>query len=335
MHENLVKLCLDRSKNQVKQYTNEQADDIIRKAFIDIMGTDSPTPRQFRKHEREIFEVIEIVLDQRVIDGWTQNPFFKQFVEYRDLNEGDSASFYVEDRSMLVFSEVARGTWNLRRQKLNVGNSFTVPTRVYGAAVYTDFRRFISGRIDWSAFIRKVDEALNHMIASEIYATFVSTVDYLPANFTSSGSFDANELMRIIQHVKAANGNSQIAIAGTLMALSNLYEGFTSTWVSEEMKEQLNKQGGINFWMGYPLLEIPQVHVPNTFDFMVTDDLLMVLPLNTKPIKFVREGESYIKEISDETTNMDMSLEYKFLTQFGIAVIFNVFYGMYDLVSGS
>lgn len=331
----LVQLCVDTYRGVVTDYSSQEATDVIRKAFVDILGTDKPDHRQFRKHKNDIFEIIEVVLDELVDEGWENNKFFEQFVEYRNLNLGDTNEFYVEDRTMLTVSKLAQGHWNLRRQKLNIGDSFTVKTDIYGASVYTDFLRFLAGRMDWGKLISKIQEAMKLKMATEIYVSFMSTMNYLPAEFKHTGSFSEEQMLDIIDHVQASNGYAPVVIAGTRKALKEVvgtYSGANSFLVSENMKDQLNKNGMLDTWNSIPLLEIPQVHAPNSFDFMLDDKRLMILPANAKPIKLVREGQSMIKEVSDGTTNMDMSMEYKFLTQFGVATIFNLMYGMYELV---
>jgi hypothetical protein len=87
----------------------------------------------------------------------------------------------------------------------------------------------------------------------------------------------------------------------------------------------------LNVYDGNALLEIPQVFTPNTFTFALDDSKLLILPANTKPVKVVREGQSIIQENSDGSKNADMSMEYTFLTQYGVAVVFNNAYGVYTL----
>ena len=333
MEKDLIKLCIDTANRKVKNYSTEEASGMIRKAFIDLMGTDEPNFRTLRSHAPQAYAILEQVLEIVMVDGWRNNPFFQQFVEMKILPEGDQNSFYVPDRTMLVISEISRGSWSLRRQRLDKGVNFSVPTKAYGAKIYEEFRRFISGRIDFGELIEKVRLANNHEIASQIYASFITSGDYLPSAFTGTGSFDNSTLGEIVSHVKAANGNAPITIAGTLPALSNIVDGYTSAWVSEEMKEQHNRSGIIQSWRGHPLFEIPQIHAPNTFDFVVNDDILMVLPSNARPVKLVFEGNSMIKENLDPTTNEDQTLEHSFITFWGLAVVFNLYYGVYDLAS--
>jgi len=333
MSKDLIKLCIDTANNKVQTYSQDQGSEMIRKAFIELMGTATPDARTLRRNAQEVFAILEEVLEIVIVDGWRNNPFFQQFVETKNIPEGDQNSFYVPDRTMLVISEISRGNWSLRRQRLDKGQNFSVPTKAYGAKVYEEFRRFIAGRIDWPALVAKIRQALDHQIASQIYATFVSSGDYLPSAFTATGSYDQGTLGEIIAHVRAANNNAGVTIAGTLNALSNIVDGYSTTWISEEMKEQHNRSGMIQNWRGYPLFEIPQIHAPNTFDFVVTDDILMVLPGDVKPVKFVFEGQSMIKETADPTTNEDMTIEHTFLTSFGVAVIFNRYYGVYDIAA--
>lgn len=328
MSKDLVKLGVDLYKKRVTDYSEVKANEVIRKAFVDIMGTDKPDARQFRRHKVEIFEIIEEVLEQTITDGMIANPFFDQFVEYRDLNLGDSNEFYVEDRSMLTVARHAGNHWNIRRQKLNVGDSFTVQTEAFAAAIYTDFKRFLAGRIDWDAFITKVGQAFANELNSRIYTEFMATMAYLPAEFKETGTYADATLIDIAEHVQAANQGSQIVIAGTRTALSKLTG--TTTLMSDGMKDQVNKNGVLEMWNGFALLPIPQNHKANTFEFQVANDKFLVLPANAKPIKVVKEGMPLIKEVSDGTTNRDMSMEYEFISQYGVAAVFNVLYGIYQ-----
>lgn len=331
MNENLVKLCVDAARGTVVNFSTNQASEAIRKEFIELMGTDKPDYRTFRNHQSQVFEILEIVLDDLITKGVTQTGFFEQFVEYRDLNLGDTNIFYVEDRSMLTISEIADGHLNLRRQKLNIGQSFTIDTKVYGAKVYGDFLRFISGRLDWAGLVAKIDEAMRLKLASDIYTSFMGASTYLPAEFKKTGTFSDTNMSDLIQHVSTANGYAPIIIAGTRNALKKIGGSYnaTSFLVSEDMKNQLNQKGVLNVYEGIPLMEIPQVFVPNTFGFQLDDSKLLVLAANTKPVKVVREGQSIIKETTEG--NMDMSLEHTFITRYGIAVVFNNAYGVYTL----
>jgi hypothetical protein len=342
MKNELVQLCLDASKGRIDMtnYSKGDTSEAIRQGFVDLMGTDKPDYRTFRNHKPEVFQILEEVLDQVIYDSILQTPFFNQFVEYRDLNLGDTNEFYVKDRTMLTISEIADGHLNLRRQKLDIGSSFGVKTKTYGAKVYADFLRFVSGRVDWNDLVSKIDQAMRLKMANDIYTNFVGALSYLPSTFNQSGTFDPIQLSNLIQHVQAENGWAPVVIAGTrnsLKKINGAYNGISGFFVNSDMSNQINQQGYLAQFEGIPMLEIPQVHEVNSYTFKLDADLpatsgrIYILPANEKPIKVVREGQSIIVDSTQTGMNMDMSMEHTFVTKLGIATIFNVMYGAYTI----
>lgn len=103
-------LMLDASRNTLVDCSQREASDAIRAKFNQILGTNensSPKERRqaWRAHKTEIFEIIEDVLEDKLVSGWTQdNAFFEQFVDPRNLALGDTNEFYVDDNSLLTVS---------------------------------------------------------------------------------------------------------------------------------------------------------------------------------------------------------------------------------------
>ncbi|MBL4950992.1 hypothetical protein JK635_01900 [Neobacillus sp. YIM B02564] len=334
MKNELVKLCVDTVKNPsiVQNFSKGlNPSDVIRKEFFELIGTEKPTYKDLRKHKVEVFEIIEEVLDQTVINGVNEDDFFMQFAETRNVALGDSIEFYVPDNSLLVASELAGNHWDISRQKLDVGSTFTVKTKSFGLAVYADFMQFLAGRIDFAELVNKVAKAIKHKIAQEVAASFAAGAGYLPTEFKATGSYSEDKLMDIVGHVEAATGTTPM-IVGTRKALAKVTAGANVALFSENMKDQLNQTGRIAMYNGLVLVQLPNVHKANTFEFAYDDNKLLILPSNdNRPVKLVFEGDSLVKEVSDGTQNMDMSLEYKFMTKFGVQVIFNTLYGEYTL----
>lgn len=334
MSKKVASLCIDAYYNRVQEYNAKESSEMVRQAFIEIFGTDRPTMDEFEDNQRPFFAIIKEVLADAFPSVLEGSPFFRQFVEYRDNKFGDKNEFVVEDKSVLTISKISGEHWNLRRQKLDIGDTFSVKTEWYGAKIYTDFMRFLTNRIDWTAFVNKINEALKIQIATEIYGSFMQTMAFLPAEFKDTGSFSEDNMLDIVAHVETANGYRPVVIAGTrkaLKAMMGSYTGVNSFLMSEKMKDELNQVGQLTTWNGVPLLEIPQVHIPNTFEFRLDDKNLMILPASTKPIKFFREGDSMISKTTDPTKNMDMSMEYTYMSKWGVACLFDMAYGMYQL----
>jgi len=334
MKPELVKLCVDTVKNPsiVQNFSKGlNPSDVIRKEFFEILGTEKPTYKDLRKHKVEVFEILEEVLDQTVINGVNEDDFFMQFAETRNVALGDALEFYVPDNSLLVASELAGNHWDISRQKLDVGQAFTVKTRSFGLAVYADFMQFLAGRVDFAELVAKVAKAIKNRIAQEVAASFAAASGYLPTEFKATGTYQEATLMEIVGHVEAATGSTPMVV-GTRKALAKVTSGANTQLFSDNMKDQLNQTGRMSIYNGLTLVQLPQVHKANTFEFAYDDNKLLVLPANdNKPVKLVFEGESLVKEVSDGAENMDMSLEYKFLTRFGAQVVFNTLYGSYTL----
>lgn len=324
--KDLVKVAVDLVKNKTGKYSKNEMDTSVRNAFIDLLGTDKLDYTNFRRHKVEIFEILEDVLAQTITEGFATD-FFDQFVEYRDVNFGDTQQFYVEDNTPIVVAKHAGNHWDIRAQKLNIGDTFTVATNGYTAGIMADFKRFLAGRIDWNAFIAKVAVAFADKLKQDVHDAFIASAEYLPAEFYHSATFAENDLLAIAAHVQAANQASDVVLAGTKVALSKL----TNVDVlSDREKEGLNQNGMVSVWKGYRLLPITQSHKPGTFDFQIEDNRIFVMPSGPKPIKVVHEGRPFIKEVSDGTQNKDMSMEYDFIDNYGIATVFNSLYGQYQ-----
>ena len=327
MANELVKLCVDAYHGKVANYSTGDTSEAIRQSFIEIVGTDKPDYRTFRKKKNEIFEIIEVVADQTITEGFSQNAFFENFVEYRDLAMGDTNEFYVEDESLLTISKISGGHHDIRRQRLDIGTSFTVTAEWFGVKIYEHFLRLLAGRIDWVAFLAKVQKALEQFMLELVYSNFLATQAVLPAQFKMTGSYDRDIFLTVCDHVQASNVGSELILVGTRTSLGKI-EGIPAIQWSEAMKTQANEMGTVMYLEGMRTMVLGQVHTINTFNFAINPNMVMILPSTQKPIKLVKEGLPIITESTDGVKNKDMSIEYELQFRIGVATIFNTLYGM-------
>lgn len=331
----LIKLCVDVIKDpaQVQHFSNgKNVDERIRTKFAEAIGVSHPTKKELRKHEVTIYEILEEVLTETYLNVVNEDEFFMRFAETRNLALGDTQEFYVEDDGVLFVSEHSGNHWNISRQKLEGGTSFPIKTKPFAAGVYGDFELFMTGRLTFSKLITKVGEAIQNKIYNEVAASFASATAQLPTEFKKSGAFEEKKLVELVALVEAASGSNPIVL-GTRQGLANILEGANIALYTEAMKAELNNTGRISNYKGMTLVQLPAVFKPNTFEFAYDDKQLLVLPANDdRFIKLVFEGEDYIKQVQDNTSHQDMSLEYKFITKFGTAVIFSSLFGKYTLI---
>ena len=111
-------LLLDAARGEVKEYSAKDANKKIVEKFRAALGiepTDRPqhVKRAIRANKDLVFTLIEETIEEMIISGWVENPFFMQFVETKNLALGDENDFYVEDDSILSVSKVSGNHHNI------------------------------------------------------------------------------------------------------------------------------------------------------------------------------------------------------------------------------
>lgn len=315
-----------------------EADTKIREVMFEILGVDENCSkkelfRAFRRHQNDVFEVIEETVENLLVSGWGENPFFNEFVEMRNLSDGDKNEFYMPDESVLTVSELSGNHHDLYRQKLGAGTVFSVKTSWYGLKFYAPYENFMMGRVDWAGFIRKLYEALDKKTLDMIYAALMSAGSQIPnpAQWNKTGALTKDVALELAGDVEAATGE-EVVIMGTRAALSKLSALSDVDWISNDMKVQRNTTGRIAYWEGYRLVELKQAFAPNdTTTKLLDNNKLLFMPAGeNKFIKVVNEGDARIREITD-TTLIDGTVEYEYQQKMGVGVVIQKRFGVYNI----
>lgn len=326
--QKLVKLAKQSYKDRFShdKYSKNDASEVLRNALIELNGGSTKIDfKSLRRNQVEMFEIIEEILEKTVIEGLPDDNFFAQFVEYKNVALGDQNSFYVPDNTMLVVSDIADGTTALRRQRLDVGTNVSIPTSWKGIKIYEHLSRLLSGRVDFNEMIDALEKAFRLKINDDTYNAFIGSFASLPAGFTTSGSFDEDSLLDIIDHVEAATGKNAI-IAGTRKALRKV----ATAIVSDSAKEDVYKMGHYGTFNGTPMVRINQVHNVGTYNFKLSEKDIYVVTTDEKPVKFVTEGEVRILS-GDAMGNADLTQDYFSATQYGTGVAITDLYGKFEI----
>ena len=109
----IIKLGVDICKNQVDTDfatadRNEQME-VLRKALVEANGGSEKLNYKTMRNNVELFEIIETILELNDIQGFEDNDFFEQFVDYRNIALGDENYFYIEDNTLFTVDEIAEG----------------------------------------------------------------------------------------------------------------------------------------------------------------------------------------------------------------------------------
>ena len=326
MSKNIITLANDLAMNKVTDYSVEDSNEVLRKAFYDLLGMDEYNSkisrRAMRKHKLEIFEIIEEVLDAS-IDRDLRNQF-EDWVEYRNLARGDKQSFITPDDQLFKVAIISDGNQNLLRQRVRGGQRVTVPTQNYGVKIYEELDRFLSGDVDWNAMIQNVSLSFALQIRDEVVSAIVDNFPHEGAEETSVTIGDdptEREILDYAQRIKAKT-RQDVSIYGTKLALHKIKPNVTS----DAQDGQRNATGYYDQIAGIPMYELEDSLKENG-EFRLGDNFILILPeTRDKMIKVVNEGESYTEEGRPEG-NASMDLEYIMTNRMGIAIIPSSVYG--------
>lgn len=338
------KLCVDTVKNTLVKYTIAQANQVILDKMREIAGlSDNPTAYEVKKAMKKnrvreaIFEIIEETVEDTLVSGWQDTPFFQQFVEYKSVALGNTNLFYVPDNTEIIISEVSASNHDVTRQRLGAGSETSVTTRYYGAKVYMETERYLMGVEDWGALIEKISRAYTQLINTLLYEAVMGAGATLTPQNQWNITCQMNEssrpdLVKLLGDVAIGTG-SQPVLMGTGTALSGLTKMGKVDYLPESAKEEIYRIGRIGQFDQYKIIEIPQAFARNdTSKYLVDNNKILVAPGNIdKFVKMYDEGEMSIKEVSDSNTNMDATREYELVRKFGIAVMTNVRFGVVSI----
>lgn len=256
-----VIFAIDAYHGRVEKYSVAQSQDVLRQALIEKNnGKTYLDYKDIRDGKCQgLFTLIETILSKTVVEGLQGDEYFNALAEMRNVAEGDSPVFVVEDNSVFVVSEAADGTQGIRRQRLGGSTETTIPTSLKTVRIYEEMNRVLSGRVDFNQFITKVAESFKQKLLNDMYTLWSgATADQMGGTvyFPVAGNYDEDTLLDLIAHVEASAGGQKATIVGTKKALRPLKESI----LSDGAKEEWHKLGYVGTFFGTPVVAAPQRH---------------------------------------------------------------------------
>lgn len=223
----IIRIAVDAYHGKVQNYSLEDSQSLIREHLIKLNNNKTSIDlRDIRDGKcGELFAFVEETIAKVEPEAYTGNEFFMALVDYRNVNEGDQLVFEVEDSDYFYVAEAADGTQGIRRQRVGGITEIKVPTKLYAVKIYEELNRVLAGRTDFNRLITKVAESFARFYQDEVYTLWSNvTADDLGGikYYTTSGSYDEDELLDIVSHVEAAADGKKATIIGTKKALRNL-----------------------------------------------------------------------------------------------------------------
>jgi hypothetical protein len=319
----LQRLALDVYQGKNVMFNEVSGEDAIRNMIVEAVGGEF-NYKNFRENKYRVFSIIEEALD--VTLGVVITNQFDNLAEVRNVATGEQLSFRVEDNSLFRVARIAGGTNDLRRQKL-LNKRFTVDTDYFGVKIYAELEMFVAGLVDFAGMVNRVALSFANDMGTRIYEAIAQSYSALNATYGVTGTLSDDALFDMVQHVEAKSGKKAV-IFGTKKALRKVSSTLN---LSDGMKDTMNKVGYIDTVAGTDLFLLPQAHKVGTDEFMVDDNMLLVIPQNEKIVKIVTEGEALMVETADAGARNDQQMEYMLQKKFGLAVMQSAIYGIYKI----
>lgn len=330
----IVKLAVDAYRGNVEKYSVAQSQDTLRQALV--AANNGKTVLDYRDIRdgkcNGLFTLLETILCVTVVEGLQGDEYFNSLVDFRNVAEGDSPVFYVEDNNLFVVADTADGTQGIRRQRLGGVSEATIPTALKTVRIYEELNRVLSGRVDFNTMINKVAESFNQKLLNDIYtlwtgatATQMGGTTYFP----TAGAFDEDALLDLISHVEAAAGGKTATIIGTKKALRSIKESI----LSDGAKDELHNMGYVGKFYGTPVVATPQRHKVGSTEFVLDDNILTIIAGDDKPLKVVYEGNPIVL-MGDPMSNADFTQEYLYGIKYGTGIVLagnNTGIGRYEI----
>lgn len=321
----------------IQAVSKEEANAKIVEVFQNVLGIDknsrpADVRRAVRRNQTLIFDIIEETVQNLLVSGWGNDPFFQKYVDQRNLALGDKNEFYSEDESILSVMRVAGNSHDIIRQRLGAGKVQSISTYWCAVKVYAEFERVVTGAEDFATFVNKMYEAYDRYVKNTLYDAMIGYATALTGQFKKTGSLTADNLNALCDLVSTATGYP-VMIMGTRTALSKVTALQNSLYISDVAKEEHRTKGLLGMWEGKELVEIPQVFEKNKIgSYKIDNTLLWIMPMtDIKFIKLVNEGDTQLRSITDKDTNMDYTFESEMATKLGVAVMLNSAFGVWDI----
>lgn len=294
------------------QSTNFSATDVdkmIRGAFLEEIGVEAIDFNTYRENKYKIFRILQETISPIVNDRIVET--MGRFAEVRNVAWGDTTRFEIENPDLFEVAVIADGTANLRRQRLDNGY-VDVSMSNYGIAIYDEFYRFLAGRTNWAQMVDKVAKSYEKKLAESVYAAIYGSYNSLDAEFKYTGTYDEDELLRVLQAVEAVYGNAMVV--GTKAALAKIKPDY----VGEAGKDGYNALGFMSVFRGYEAVSLTQFFKAGTNEFGLSNTDLLILPsASEKIVKIVHEGDAIIQ---DKQNDSDLTIEHTFIKKAGVGL---------------
>lgn len=308
------------------------AQSAARKALIEHFGLEDVSVRELKRHQSDIFAIIEEVLDEIVPK--TLEERIGVFADVRTFARDEEVKFTIRSvgkrRVMTVITEGARG--GLYRARRLDDKDFRLNTKVESAAYQITLEELLTGRRTIAELVEIIAQGfVENVYINVIKAMRAAYVNAPAKNKATGNGIDKDKLDAVIRVVGAYGTPMLIGFEAFAQAMDNAVEyGTSGIALPESDLEDIKNTGMVGKYKGRTIVILPNylVDESNT-QWMFKESDLFILPVDEKPIKVAFQGESYTRELAQAHGGMEVHV-HRIL---GVGMLFNHNIGIYTNVA--
>lgn len=307
----------------------------VNAAFIDGLKELAGSYNQFMKNRYDIYDIIiesiDQILPKNVIDA------LGSFAEVKVVGQGDKAMFRRKlgrQRAKKFLTQVGlSGVYETFRLD---SDTFEVSAHAVGGGATIDFERMLDGAESLAEVVGIVTEGLENAVYVEVQKALVAAAAVMPETNIESGSWDAEEMVRLLTTVRAYGAPVIYACPEFIAAMgpdaivapmANAAQGI----YSPKDIDAIHDYGFINTFRGAPIVQLPQSFVDESnTETYVNPRLAYIFPGGQeKVVKVVLEGATQIRDHE----NKDNSMEVFAWKKMGCAILTHHNWAIYENTS--
>ena len=317
----LQKLAMDCYEGKVKNYTEGNPEEVLRKEIVEKVGGEW-NYYNFQKHKWDVYALISEMISPEITRLSSET--FADFCEVKDFMLGDKVEFQVKNTDLFKVANIADGINSTRRQRL-LGKKIPTTSFKLAIAIYEELDRFLAQRIDWKSMVDNVTASFTQEIANQIAMAMEGAYEQLNSNFVKSGTYSDKELQTLVAKVEAATGQ-KVTIYGTAEALANV-EG-AGALID---KEDTRNFGFVQLFNGTKMVKINNVYDENTDKWALRNDVLYIIPAGEKIVRLGFEGDVTILEDTTGTSRDDQQIEMLLMRKMHLGILSTAKFGFFEM----
>lgn len=309
----------------------------VKAAFADELRGLAGNMNQFMKNRYDIYQImvetVDTVVPNKVIDA------LGIFADIQVVAQGQKALFkrrIGKQRAKKFLTRVGlSGVYETFRLDTE---TFEVNATAIGGGTAVDFERLMDGAEDMAELMDIMTEGLTDATYLEVQKALKAALNAKgrpQKNKVSVSSFDSDEMMKLVNTVRAYGSNAVIFAPNEFVAAMGpdaivpIPENgnYGGVYHPQDI-DAIHNQGYINLFRGTPIVRLNNSFVDESNEKTWLDPrMAYVLPTGgEKVVKVVMEGPTFIKDFSNE----DNSMEVRFWKKIGAAVLTHHNWGIYQ-----